>query len=217
MTGSTFLDSLLASFDAMKEEALVTIVDFDTAEERNLVSNIRRCDIDRKKAHIGADRVSQWGHKGKAITQRLTKKNCEGILNGASIVVGCVDNVATRRLLWECATHLGIPYIDTGIAVTGGAVTWEHDMPYRPSVHDGHENKDVKEPPCELIGSRPLAVLTTALASYSVATFLFGNDPNRVVQSFLGSEAVIGDRISWYITTGSDGFTVVPSVRRDME
>lgn len=97
----------------------ITVVDMD----RVVRSNLNRCvlftdrdaEVGRMKAEAVAEAASRLDPEAEveALTERVEDLG-ERVFDGRDVVVGCVDNLATRVHINANAYHLGVPYIDGG-------------------------------------------------------------------------------------------------------
>jgi molybdopterin/thiamine biosynthesis adenylyltransferase len=97
----------------------VTVVDMD----RVVRSNLNRCvlfterdaEVGRMKAEAVAEAASRLDPavEVEPLTERVEDLG-EGVFDGRDVVVGCVDNLATRVHVNANTYHLGVPYVDGG-------------------------------------------------------------------------------------------------------
>lgn len=108
----------------------VLLIDGDTVERKNLVRQyFLEADLGRNKALVAAERyATAYGLSISALPEYLdydTSLN-ERIYEGA-IVVGCVDNSATRKLLHErLSAYKHVVYVDSGNAAASVPEDPEH-------------------------------------------------------------------------------------------
>jgi len=213
LTGSVLSEALIATIESSSINPQVVYVDFDKLEKRNCVGNhnVHR-DVGENKAALLSKRLNLAGVQSRAIQQRLTDKNYKSVLRTGDLLVGAVDNVEARVIMWHAAKDLGIPYMDIGINRFSFVVSWVwgavDTMPYSPSMGSGYHKK-VKEtelPACELIASRIQAVMAAELAAKSISIFVNGSDPSFIVSSLSEGtkNAENGDMVGWHGT--STGF-----------
>ncbi len=106
---------------------ILTLVDGDRFEESNLNRQLLSTTggIGTAKVHAAAMRVQAINPavEVKAIETFLDGKNGPEILEGASLVVDCVDSMKTRFILEQAARETGIPMVSAAIAGTVGHLT----------------------------------------------------------------------------------------------
>jgi len=203
LLGSIFTDTLMSHLHSIPTSLSIAVIDHDKLEHRNCVGNHTVIDyVGMPKAKLVVRRFQQNGFSARYIVQRLTEKNAGNLLSRAAVLVGAVDNVSARVNMWNAATELGIPYLDMGVNMNNFVVSWTYrdldNMPFSPNVTaEAAEIKEVKKPPCELIGTRIQAGVAAELAAKSLMIFLSGADPSGVVGSFIGEGAEHGDLVSW--------------------
>ncbi|WP_258112175.1 ThiF family adenylyltransferase, partial [Alicyclobacillus sp. SP_1] len=123
-TGGYVLQQMARLLYSLKEQGAsvpdVLLVDGDTVEEKNLLRQyFLPHDVGKKKATVLAERYARaYGLSIAAYPHYLTKEadgQPTGILEHGDVVVACVDNGSTRRLLHEQLNrHHDVVYIDSG-------------------------------------------------------------------------------------------------------
>jgi molybdopterin/thiamine biosynthesis adenylyltransferase len=111
---------LLPLVARMPAVGCVTIVDHDSYEEKNLVSqSISPADVGRPKASVQAARLL-------AIRPQLhvtpVVDRVENVPPGAlraDVLLGCLDSRRSRRIVSSLAWRLGVPLIDAGVLPDG--------------------------------------------------------------------------------------------------
>jgi len=106
----------------------IHIVDFDTIETSNLSRMVlfNEKDIGRRKAEVAADRTRQLNPDAEVT---YTHGNLEydlgwGEYKEADVVLGCLDSIDARLTLNRICQLVGVPWINGGIAVTEGEVSY---------------------------------------------------------------------------------------------
>lgn len=91
------------------------IVDFDQVEENNLqrqiVHSTERIGMNKAESAKGAIEDLNPDVEVQVWTERLSRDNVEGIIEGFDIIIDATDNFATRYLLNDAAVAAGKPYI----------------------------------------------------------------------------------------------------------
>ncbi len=106
----------------------VHIVDFDTIETSNLTRMVlfNEKDIGRTKAEVAAERTRQLNPDTKVT---YTNGNLEydlgwGEYKEADVVLGCLDSIDARLSLNRICQMVGVPWVNGGIGVTEGEVSY---------------------------------------------------------------------------------------------
>jgi molybdopterin/thiamine biosynthesis adenylyltransferase len=122
---------LLPLVARMPDVGSVTVVDHDSYEERNLVSqSIAPGDVGRPKADCQAERLRALNPRLSVtpIVARLESIPW-GILR-ADVIAGCLDSRFARRMLSRAAFRLGVPLADAAVQQDGNLA---RIRVYRPS------------------------------------------------------------------------------------
>lgn len=98
----------------------VLLIDGDTVERKNLVRQyFLEADLGRNKALVAAERyAAAYGLEISALPEYLSyETDFRSRVHERAVVVGCVDNTATRRLLHQrLLTYKQVVYVDSGNA-----------------------------------------------------------------------------------------------------
>lgn len=112
-------------------EATFVLVDFDRVEKKNVLSQFHtKMGTGRNKTQ--ALQQAMQGLFGIWVETRpakLVEGNLEALLGEADLVVDCVDNAATRKLIQDYCVEHDIPCLHGALSAEGefGQVTWtEH-------------------------------------------------------------------------------------------
>ncbi len=168
--------------------AKLVAIDFDRVEGKNTLSQFHsRMGLGRNKA-LALQQAMQglFGVKIEAVPHRMTEDNAHTLMAEAALVVDCVDDSKTRRVIRSTCMALGIPCLHGALAADGqyGRVMWSEDF----HVDDGCEG----EATCEDGQHLPfIGVVSACLAS--------------TVQNYLTS----GKRQSFHVRP--DGITLIAS------
>ena len=149
-------------------DARLVLVDFDRVEQKNVASQLHtRMGVGRNKAKA-LEQLMQglFGVRVEAIPHRLVEDNARAILDGATVVVDCVDHGPTRRLVAHVASDLGVPCLHGALAADGGyaRVMWAP----RFDVDDGEAGAAT----CEDGEHLPFVALVAARMAHVVQRFL---------------------------------------------
>ena len=104
------------------------VIDFDRVEQKNVASQMHtKMSLGRNKAQaIQQSMMGFYGLKIDAVPHKLTAENVEQLLGDADLVLDCVDNGATRRIIQDFAKARGIACLHGGLSADGhfGRVMW---------------------------------------------------------------------------------------------
>jgi molybdopterin/thiamine biosynthesis adenylyltransferase len=168
--------------------ARLVAIDFDRVEGKNTLSQFHsRMGLGRNKA-LALQQAMQglFSVKIEAVPHRMTEDNAHTLMAEATLVVDCVDDSKTRRVIRSACETLGIPCLHGALAADGqyARVMWSEDF----EVDDGGEG----EATCEDGQHLPfIGIVSAYLAS--------------TVQNYLAS----GKRDSFHVRP--DGITMIAS------
>ena len=104
-------------------------IDDDRVEKKNTLSQFHtRQGIGRNKAQAAAQMMKGlFGVNIKAVPHRLTADNAEMLLGGTDLILDCLDNGASRRILQALVRKVGTPCLHGALAADGqfGSVVWD--------------------------------------------------------------------------------------------
>lgn len=107
----------------------ITVIDFDRIEHKNVLSQFHALgNVGKNKATSLRDTMNfLFKVKIVAIPNKLVKANVLELLEGSKLVVDCVDNGETRRLIQDHVQFNGIPCLHGALAPNGtfGQVIWD--------------------------------------------------------------------------------------------
>jgi molybdopterin-synthase adenylyltransferase len=107
----------------------IVAVDFDRVEQKNTLAQFHsRTTIGKNKALSLQQSISfLFGVRIDAVPHRLTRDNARTLLEGAALVIECLDNGASRRIVQSFVRELGVPCLHGALAAGGsvGRVVWD--------------------------------------------------------------------------------------------
>jgi molybdopterin-synthase adenylyltransferase len=173
IVGVGALGSHVVQFMRSVPDCSLTVIDFDRVEAKNTLSQFHA------KASVGKGKVQSlqqtmsflFGHKLAIVPHRLTGDNVEALLDGAHLVVDCLDNAASRELVQRFVRGAGIPCLHGALAADGGfgRVVWDPHF-----VIDAET--DAGAATCEDGGHLPFIALTAGYLAWAAQRFLRSGD-----------------------------------------
>ena len=150
-------------------DAIIKLIDFDRIEMRNISSQFHN------KGSVGKGKVQAiaqtmnflWGLKVAGIPHKLTSENDDQLLGDSDLLVDCLDNGASRRLVQGFARRSHIPCLHGALAADGafGRVIWSEDFKI-------DEEADAGAATCENGEHLPFIAIVSSYLAYSIQTFL---------------------------------------------
>lgn len=141
------------------------VIDRDRIEERNLSTQLYyRSDVGAFKAKILANHLYRAiGTKLDAETKELSATNAAQLLKESRLIVDVFDNSTSRQVVKDYADQMGIPCLHAGLASDYAEIIW--NAAYRvPS--------DVNDDVCDYPLARNLVMLTVAITSEAIVSFI---------------------------------------------
>jgi molybdopterin/thiamine biosynthesis adenylyltransferase len=141
------------------------VIDRDRIEERNLSTQpYHRSDVGAFKAKILANHLYRAiGTKVEAETKELTSANAAQLLKDSRLIVDVFDNSTSRQVVKDYADQTGTLCLHAGLASDYAEVIWNHV--YRVPF-------DVNDDVCDYPLARNLVMLTVAVASEAIASWV---------------------------------------------
>lgn len=153
----------------LRNEAMIRIVDFDRVDSGNLLSQF--CG----KSGIGKSKVGALKQLMQflfavdlvAVPHRLAETNVRECLAGADLVVDCLDNGKSRRVVQAHVRGLGVPCLHGALAADGGygRVVWDEHFRIDDEAGAGAAT-------CEGGDHLPFVALVSSLIARSAQAFL---------------------------------------------
>ncbi len=151
MVGAGGIGSPALQYLAAAGVGQVGVIDDDTVSLDNLQRQILfgTADVGRLKVEVAREAVKRLNPdvRFRETPVRLTAGNAAGLLTGATVVIDGSDNFATRLVVSDTCTSLGIPLVSAAIGMfqvqVGTWRGWEADKPcYRCFVGDAFDSDD---------------------------------------------------------------------------
>lgn len=151
------------------EDIEILAVDFDRVEKKNTLSQFHGSMSLGKLKVQGLQQTMQflWGTKIKVVPHKLTRDNVAMLFGKSTLVVDCLDNGESRRIVQEYVRNTGTSCLHVGLAADGafGRVVWDPEF----KIDD---ETDVGDATCEAGEHLPFIVIVAAYAARSVQHFL---------------------------------------------
>jgi molybdopterin/thiamine biosynthesis adenylyltransferase len=110
-------------------DATIRIIDFDKVEQRNVASQFHgKPGVGRSKVQaLKQAMMFLFGRDLETIPHRLGPDNAKELLGGADLVIDCLDNGASRRVLQHFVRGAGVACLHGALAGDGGfgRVVWD--------------------------------------------------------------------------------------------
>ena len=200
LTGSMFMNSVASHMLSANWQMDICLIDGDTIEVRNSPSNLPIGLTGQAKATVMANRMFDAEIAVTPVVKMVDADNVAELLEGFRVVVGCLDNIPTRQIIYAHCKKNGIPYIDIGVSDVSCIVTWTvGEIDNFPYTNDAiwATPEDVKHPPCHIVSTRHIAALATESAAMSLSVYIHGEDVADLVSGCAGKKAEIGDCVAW--------------------
>lgn len=147
----------------------ISVIDRDRIEEHNIGTQVYSLeDVGGQKAEILRNLIyREVGEEISARSDELTSANAARLLKGASIVIDCFDNTASRQVVFDHCRTNSINCLHAGVNESYGEVRWNEN--YRVP---GSGGLDI----CDYPLARNLILLVVAVASEAVVNFILNGE-----------------------------------------
>lgn len=149
-------------------EVSLKLIDFDRVERKNTLSQFHtRMSVGRNKAQALAQSLQGlYGVQAQAVPHKLTADNVEALLTGADLVVDCLDNGPSRRVVQAFARAQQVPCLHGALAADGafGRVIWDEHF----QIDEGQDGQAT----CEDGQHLPFIATVAAYMAQSAQLFL---------------------------------------------
>jgi len=146
-----------------------TVVDFDRVETKDVMSQFHtKMSLRQNKANALAKSMKAlFGIKIKAIPHKLTTDNVDALLGKADLVIDCLDNGESRRVIQKYVRDKNIPCLHGALAAGGafGRVVWDDSFFIDDETGEGQAT-------CEDGEHLPFIVRTSTCLAESVRLFV---------------------------------------------
>ncbi len=113
----------------LRNEVIIHAIDFDRVEQKNTMSQFHGLRaVGKNKAQSFSQLMSfLFGGRVKVTPHRLTADNVTQLLEGADLVLDCLDNGKSREIVQKYVRDVGIPCLHGAVSDDGsfGRVIWD--------------------------------------------------------------------------------------------
>jgi molybdopterin/thiamine biosynthesis adenylyltransferase len=149
------------------------VVDFDRVEQKNVASQFHAKQSVGKSKVVGLQQTMQFlfGLKIEVVPHKLVAENANELLGKADLVVDCLDNGASRRLVQTFVRANSIACLHGALAADGtfGRVVWDEDFAIDDEPGEGAAT-------CDDGDHLPFIATTAALLAQAAAAFIKTGD-----------------------------------------
>jgi molybdopterin/thiamine biosynthesis adenylyltransferase len=168
IVGVGALGSHVAQF--LRNEGNLRVIDFDRVEAKNMLSQFHGKPGGAKLKVTALHNTMNflWGTKLDTNSNKLVENNLKALIHGDSnLVIDCVDNGATRRLIQGHVRAHGLPCLHGALAADGafGRAIWDESF-----VVDDEDGAGA--PTCEDGAHLPFIATVSSLIARSAQVFL---------------------------------------------
>ena len=153
----------------LRNEVNLTVIDYDTVDPKNVQAQFHGQPYLRKSKVISLEKTMAllWGTKLKTHPVRLVANNIDQLLKAPDLVLDCLDNGATRRIVQTFVRERKIPCLHGALSADGqlGRVVWDSDFTIDDESQTG-------QPTCEGGEHLPMIAITGAYLARSVQLWL---------------------------------------------
>lgn len=139
IAGAGALGTHVALF--LRNHAQLKMIDFDRVERKNVLSQFHgKASVGKNKAQAMQQTMKfLFGIKVDAVPHRITEDNVDVLLQDADLVIDCLDNAKSRKLIQDFVRDAGIACVHGALAADGafGQVIWDEDFVIDTEPGDG--------------------------------------------------------------------------------
>jgi len=147
----------------------ILVIDFDKIEIRNIQSQFHsKMGLGRNKAQALQQALQGlFNIKVQAIPHKLTLDNADNLLDAATLIIDCTDNIATRQIIQSFVRRHKIPCLHGALSADGGfgRVIWDEHFVADAEGKEGQAT-------CEDGEQLPMFALAAAQLAVSAQKFL---------------------------------------------
>lgn len=145
------------------------VIDFDKVEQRNTQSQFHGIKTVGKSKVSSIQQTLDFLFKSKieGVSHQLVSDNLSQLLGGSQLVIDCVDNAATRRIIQGYVREHNIPCLHGAVSADGsfGQVIWDESFRIDQELAQGGAT-------CENGDHLPFITLVSSLIAKSAQDFV---------------------------------------------
>lgn len=168
IVGVGALGSHLVQF-LRNEDVEIVVIDFDRVESHNVASQFHgKPSVGKKKVQaLGQSMQFLYGRHLSVIPSKLKKNNVKQLLGDADLVIDCLDNGESRRLVQDFVRERSIACLHGALAADGsfGRITWDREFVIDDEAGAG-------DPTCEDGDFLPFIAITSAYLARAAQIYL---------------------------------------------
>lgn len=149
--------------------ANLKVIDFDRVEQKNVSSQFHGKSTVGKSKVVGLQQTMSFlfGQKIETVPHKLVQDNVQTLLGGADLVIDCLDNGNSRRVVQKFVRGASVPCLHGALAPDGafGRVIWDESF-----VID--DEAGVGAATCENGEHLPFIAITSAYLAHAAKEFL---------------------------------------------
>ncbi|MBE5979525.1 MAG: HesA/MoeB/ThiF family protein [Paenibacillaceae bacterium] len=147
--GAGGLASPVLTYLACAGVGTITLIDYDTVSDSNLNRQFlyHEKDMGMNKAELAGEVLNSLNSQItiNPVSERIDEENIGKIINGADVVIDCVDNVETRLIVNRECIKQDIPLVEGGVyGFYGFVMSIKKDFPCLECI--GYGNTKLKRP-----------------------------------------------------------------------
>jgi molybdopterin-synthase adenylyltransferase len=150
-------------------DATIRVIDFDRVEQKNVASQFHAKQSVGKSKVVGLQQTMQFlfGTKIETVPHKLVAENATQLLGSGDLVIDCLDNAASRRILQVFVRAHSAACLHGALAAeaTFGRVVWDEDFTIDEEPGEG-------APTCDDGDHLPFIATTAALIAQAAAGFI---------------------------------------------
>jgi molybdopterin/thiamine biosynthesis adenylyltransferase len=149
--------------------ATIRVIDFDRVEQKNVASQFHAKQSVGKSKVVGLQQTMQFlfGTKIEVVPHKLVEDNAKQLLGNADLVIDCLDNAVSRRILQSFVRAGGTACLHGALAADGtfGRVVWDEDFTIDEEPSEGAAT-------CDDGDHLPFIATTASLVAQAAAGFI---------------------------------------------
>ena len=169
IVGCGALGSHVLQFLRNMENVSFRLIDFDRVEQKNVLSQFHSKAAVGKNKTLALQQLMQllYSKKPDIIPHKLVENNVQELLSNSKLVIDCLDNGASRKLVQNFVRKHNIPCLHGALAADGsfGCVVWDENFKIDDEPASGAAT-------CENGEHLPFIAIASAYIAQSAQAFL---------------------------------------------